>query len=723
MTSFPNLFTPISINRCRLANRIMLTAAVTRLAGADGEVTEALIRRYRRIARGGVGAMVVEAAVVQPARSSLNLRISDDGWIAPLQELVAAVQDESAQVRLGLQIMHFLKIARSGWRQRVEDLSIEEINAIPEMFAAGGSRARAAGFDFVEVHMAHFTTLASFLSVGNQRKDAFGGDLSGRMSLPLMVVRAVRKTVGPDYPMGVRINGEDFTKNGNTVSHSRQIALILAGEGVDYLSISAGERFEDALPPSEGEPPRPGTGYSGARMSPRWWSPDGTQVHLAHEIRTALREAGYGLPVVTAGKIRTPQLAEEILVNGQADMIGMARGLIADPDWPDKARDGRSDDIVVCAACGYCSESDDRMETVRCIQWPQAAADPPQQWRHLPPCQVACPAQVNVRGYVDLVLQGKFLQALHLIKQKIPLPGVISRICPAVCERSCNRTRFDEAVAINRIKRLIVERVGLDNEIIEPAHRTKQASVAVVGSGPTGLSAAYYLVDKGYRVTVFEALPVAGGMLSVGIPEARLPRRIVRAEIRNLERFGVEIRLEQPLAPGTLSLEDLFADGYQAIFLATGIPRRRKMKLPQDPTRELAIPHLPFLNKEEYGVGEKGAICVEPSSLSTKKKGVFAGGDLVIGPATVVQALAHGRLAADSIDRFLSGAPDAKSVPDATTIAYDEIEVSRFKKRPQLQSMTVASETTGKMASASQEMAFLCEAERCFRCGMFPKLS
>lgn len=718
---FKNLFSPIQIRNCRLGNRIMSTAAVTRLSGEDGEVTDALIRRYRRIARGGLGAMLVEAAVVQPSRSSYNLRISDDGWIEPLGKLVKALREENRELCLGLQIMHFLKISRSGWRQRVEDLTREEILAIPGLFAAAAKRAGEAGFDFVEIHMAHFTTLASFLSLGNRRTDAFGGDLSDRLTLPLMVVRSVRDAVGTGYAVGVRINGEDFTKEGNTILHSRNIAPALAAEDVDYLSVSAGERFEDAIAPPEGQPPRPGTGYSGARMSPRWWSPDGTQVHLARDIRAGLRNAGYTLPVVTAGKIRTPQFAEDILEQGSADIIGMARALFADPDWPKKALQGRSDDIVLCAACGYCSESDDRMETVRCIQWPREAPDPPDPWRLLPPCQVGCPAEVNVRGYIDLALQGEYEAALRLIKRKIPLPGVISRVCPAFCERKCNRGRFDEAVAINGLKGMIVDRAGLEKENIDPAPRTRKESVAVVGSGPAGLSAACYLVGKGYRAVVFEALPVAGGMLSVGIPESRLPRSVVQAEIQNIQRLGVEILLEQPLGPGGKSIEDLFAEGFGAIFLATGIRRKHDMMLPSNPSARVDIPHLTHLNREEYGFYGKGRIYASPENLACRRKGVFAGGDLVLGPSTVVQALAQGRRAANAIDRFLRGLPGAEPLDPAATIPYEDVDTARFKKRPRLHKGSAGPAEEAVQGALSSDMALLREAERCFRCGMFPR--
>ncbi len=338
---YEKLFSPIFVRGCVFPNRIMSTAAVTRLASEDGHITDAIKERYKRMAQGGLGSMVVEAAVVLPSRSSFNLRVSDDRFIDELKGFVDGIRKVNPNVRIGLQLIHFLKLARSGWRQKVEDLKPEEIKVIPEQFGSGALRAKVAGFDFVEIHMAHFTTLASFLSLVNKRKDEYGGDFEGRVKLPSEVVLAVRHAVGNDFPIGMRMNGEEFTKEGNTLLQSARVARRMAYQSVDYISVSGGERFEDAEPPPPNFPPFAGTGYSGYRMSPRWWNPDGVQVYLAEGIRKAVREAGFDIPIVTAGKIRTPDLAEEILEQGRADIIGMARVLLADPDWPIKAREGR----------------------------------------------------------------------------------------------------------------------------------------------------------------------------------------------------------------------------------------------------------------------------------------------------------------------------------------------------------------------------------------------
>ncbi len=376
---YENLFSSIMMGKLTASNRIMRTSMVSGLATEDGQVTEALKQRYQREAKGGVGTLVVEAAVVLPSRSTYNLRISDDSFMEPLKSMVHAIRSANAQTKIGIQIMHFLKIARSGWRQKVEDFKPEELPVIVEQHANAAKRALTAGFDFIEIHMAHAYTLASFISRSNGRNDAYGGKLGNRMRLPVEVYQAVRETVGDDFPVGVRINGEDFTASGSTLLQSTRVARRLARLGVDYISVSAGSRFEDAAVPAPNTPPDPMSGYSGHRMSPWWWFPDMTHVYLAQAIREHVREGGFNVPIVAAGKIRTPHEAERVLAQGKADLIGLCRPLLCDPDWPNKARDGKSKEIVRCTSCNWCLEADSRYEKVTCSRWPEGlwvAPDP-----------------------------------------------------------------------------------------------------------------------------------------------------------------------------------------------------------------------------------------------------------------------------------------------------------------------------------------------------------
>jgi 2,4-dienoyl-CoA reductase-like NADH-dependent reductase (Old Yellow Enzyme family) len=375
---YEHLFSPITMRGMTAPNRIMRTSMVSGLATEEGLVTSDLIARYEREARGGVGLLVVEAAVILPSRSTYNLRISDDSAVDALQEMVDAIRRANPATRIGIQVMHFLKLSRSGWRQRVEDFTPAELPVIVDQHVAAVRRAVSAGFDFVELHMAHAYTLSSFISRSNGRTDEYGGKLVNRLRLPTQVFEAVRAEVGTGYPVGIRINGEDFTESGSTLLQSTRVARHFCRLGVDYISVSAGSRFEDAAPPPEGMPPDPMSGYSGERMSPAWWFPDAPHVHLSAAIRERLIAGGFEVPVVIAGKIRTPRDAEQILADGGADIIGLCRPLLCDPDWPAKALADRAREIVPCSACNWCLEADSRYEKVTCSRWPEGAVVAPE---------------------------------------------------------------------------------------------------------------------------------------------------------------------------------------------------------------------------------------------------------------------------------------------------------------------------------------------------------
>jgi len=197
--------------------------------------------------------------------------------------------------------------------------------------------------------------------------------------------------------------------------------------------------------------------------------------------------------------------------------------------------------------------------------------------RGAPPCRAACPIHVNAQGYIALISVGKVEEALALVRRANPFPATTGRICTHPCEEACRRKDVDQAVAIDPLKRYLSDSEGDDKTDLSVSEQ-KGTKVAIVGSGPAGLLAAYDLRKMGHGVTLFEALPVAGGMLAVGIPEYRLPRTVLNKEIGYLLRMGVEIKLNTPVGINP-SLQDLKAQGYEAIFLATGAHTSRKLGL------------------------------------------------------------------------------------------------------------------------------------------------
>jgi len=381
------LLEPFDLAGLRLANRIVLPAMVTRLSGEDGHVNQDIVDRYVRFAKGEPGLIVIEAMAVHEAKSGPLLRIGHDRYLPGLQRLLAAVR-EAGSSKVIPQIIHFLKISRSGWRQKISDLSREEIAGVVRFYAAAAGRARRAGFDGVELHMAHAYTLSSFLSRRNNRTDEYGRSLDNRLRLPTEVIAAVKDEVGDGFPVGVRFDAEECIKDGYTVSDSARIALRLARAGAAYLSLSAGGKFEDAIH-KPGDPLYPYTGYSGDRCMPAANYPDGANAYMSEAIKRHLVANDCHVPVVATGKIRTPELAERLLATGAADLIGMARALLADPDWPRKLREGREGAIVHCIYGNVCKNLDENFKKVRCVLWPKGALQAPEsgdtqppEWRH-----------------------------------------------------------------------------------------------------------------------------------------------------------------------------------------------------------------------------------------------------------------------------------------------------------------------------------------------------
>lgn len=370
------VLSPIRVGPVTLSNRVVLPAMVTRLSGEDGHVNADIEDRYVRFAKGEPGLIVVEAMGISQAKSGPLMRIGSDEFLPGLSRLARRIHDTSPS-KVVPQIIHFLKISRSGWRQTIHDLTAAEIADIVAQFARAAVRAREAGFDGVELHMAHAYTLSSFLSRKNRRKDEFGGSLESRLRVPTQVMRAVKSAIGHDFLVGVRFDGEECITDGYSTRDAQQIALRLGREGAHYVSISAGGKFEDAVR-KPGVPLYPYTGYSGDRCMPGKVYPDGFNLYLAEGVKQALVANGLDeVRVVGSGKVWRPEFAEEV-VTKKTDLVGMARQLLADPDWPRKLRAGRGDRIVFCEYTNVCKALDESFQRVRCTLWPKDALHAPE---------------------------------------------------------------------------------------------------------------------------------------------------------------------------------------------------------------------------------------------------------------------------------------------------------------------------------------------------------
>jgi len=460
------------------------------------------------------------------------------------------------------------------------------------------------------------------------------------------------------------------------------------------------------------------------------------------------------------------------------------------------------------------------------------------------PCTHTCPAGVDAPRYIRFIAQGKPSEAVAVIREKIPFPSVCGYVCIHPCEAKCRRELLDEAIGIRVLKRFAVDN---DNGMWKQNSRMASSTdkkVAIVGSGPAGLTAAFYLAKLGHKVTVFEALPEVGGMMRVAIPDYRLPKDVLTKDIKEIEAVGVDIRTKTKIE----STDDLFEQGYNAVFLAMGahqglkigvkgedspgvmdcvsflrevslgkkvevgegvavigggnaaidsartalrlgakevtiVYRRTKDEMPAA-TEEIegaieegvkirflaaplsirqkngrlelecnsmqlgdidasgrrrpepieggqfvmdfdtiiaAIGQRPEVpSRFDLSLGRGNAIVVDPDTLATDKEGVFAGGDVVKGPASVIEAIAHGRLAATSIDKYLGGEGDIEETlapPEEAMKPLEEAEEEMRVEIPAPPAKERIKNFGDVELSLSQKMAIK-EAGRCLRCDL-----
>lgn len=245
-------------------------------------------------------------------------------------------------------------------------------------------------------------------------------------------------------------------------------------------------------------------------------------------------------------------------------------------------------DLDKCTGCGDCAgvcpviipgRFDEGLTTQHAAYklYPQAVPNAYAiEKRGISPCRDACPAHQRAQGYIALIREGRYEDALRVIKEDNPFPGICGRICNHRCEDACNRGKLDDPINIHALKRFVTDKIYAQPRVPpEPCERKYDDRVAIIGAGPCGLTAAQDLCKLGYAVTVFEALPVAGGMLRVGVPEYRLPSWIVDREVQDIVDLGVELRLNTTVE----NLDDVFAEGFDAVLIAVGAHEGRKLPI------------------------------------------------------------------------------------------------------------------------------------------------
>ncbi|MGE5403416.1 MAG: FAD-dependent oxidoreductase [Candidatus Saccharibacteria bacterium] len=335
------LFTPIKIRNMELRNRIVMAAM--HLGYADeGYVTERFVRFYEERSKGGAGLIMVGGIDIDEHAYATMLSVSDDKYISGLQELTSRVQKYGAKVgcqlfqagRYSFSILtgHQAVSASETFspltREKARALTTEQTYEMIKTFGEGARRAREAGFDMVEIICSAGYLIGQFLSpLTNLRTDEFGGSLENRMRFGLEVVKEVRRQVGQDYPIGVRFPGNELMPGGTPAHELLTFAREIEQAGADMINVTGG--WHESNVPQ-------------ITMN----VPNGAFVYMAQAVKQAVT-----IPVAASNRINDPLLAEKILLNGQADLVTIARGLLADPELPRKAQEGRFKEIRKCVAC------------------------------------------------------------------------------------------------------------------------------------------------------------------------------------------------------------------------------------------------------------------------------------------------------------------------------------------------------------------------------------
>lgn len=349
MESYPVLFQPGNIGKLRIKNRIIMPAMSTLLLDGQGSPVESALEYYRIRARGGAGLITTQpASVSEEVTPFYELGIFDDRFIPGLREIFNAIHEEGAKACL--QLMHFgllltfagfipegmlVKVpSLTSWMTGdwpYDEVSEEDIDRYVEDYAQAARRAKEAGVDAIELHLCHGSLVSTFMSpITNRRSDQYGGSVENRTRFARRIVERIKKKVGIEFPLIVRINGSDDVEGGISIDEAIRQASILEEAGADAISVSSGLE------------------YWTASTMPCYIYPDGPMVPLAAKIKQAV-----GIPVMAAGKI-PPELAEQIISEGKVDFVCIGRPILADPEFPRKLSEGRLEDIRPCIYCNNC---------------------------------------------------------------------------------------------------------------------------------------------------------------------------------------------------------------------------------------------------------------------------------------------------------------------------------------------------------------------------------
>ena len=549
--NFRKLFEPYTVKSMTLRNRIVMTPIGTNFAEHTGEVNERIIDYYKQRAKGGTGLITIEAASVyspQGASGAYQLRIDHDNYIPGLYRLCESIHDCGSKVSILLnhagsaakgKMTNIQPVSASDIPSRVggdipRALTTDEIYTIVDKFAEAAKRAVTAGFDAVEIQAGHGYLLNQFLSpTTNDRTDEFGGSKENRARCTTLVLKAVRDTVGENIPIFLGISADELAEGGNTLDDTLEIVEYFK-DYVDVFDVSAGLTCSIQYQ------------YDADYL------PDGWKSYMSKSIKEKT-----GKPCQTSGNIREPEVANRILEDGEADLIAIGRGLIADPEWVNKVQFGNTDDINRCISCNNGCTATLGDEPIRCSINPALVSGSLYKDKKLKkPCNVvvvgggtagleaACtaaevgcttflfekndhlgglaveiskiPDKKRLRDFPDyLVHRASKLTNLFIFKgQEATLP-LIKALHPNIIVNSTGSNPLLPPIKglhdhIDKEGSKVASITGMINHLADYPEDCTGKKVVVVGGGAVGLDVVEYFAPKGAQVSIVEMMPQIG---------------------------------------------------------------------------------------------------------------------------------------------------------------------------------------------------------------------
>jgi 2,4-dienoyl-CoA reductase-like NADH-dependent reductase (Old Yellow Enzyme family)/thioredoxin reductase len=603
------LFQKGNIGKLELKNRVVMPAIGVSLAKSTGEASDDLIAYYEERAKGGCGLIITEITKIDDeygAGTANQLSVTKPIHVVQLERLAKTVHKYDSKIfvqlhhpgrqtysRLigGKQVVAPSAIMCKRTKEMPRALTTEEVEDLVKKFIIGAKIAQTAGIDGVELHGAHGYLINQFLSeYTNKRTDKYGGSFVNRMRFITEIILGIKHICGHDFPISVRISGDEFVDGGYKIDEAVKIAIYLESIGVNAINVSNG------------------TYESGITIVEPISYPQGWKKHLAKTIKSAIK-----IPVIAADVIRKPEFAESLLEEGVQDFVAIGRGQLADPEWTNKAYEGKEDEIRPCISCLYCFEELGSGRMIKCAVNPKTGREREFQGFDETgnnrvvaivgggPAGMEAARVLAIRGFKPVIFEkekelGGMLQYGNKPPKKEKITWLIENMAYQLKQLGAE-IRLNTEATVDEIKKLNPYAVfigvgaapsippipGVNGghvytilDILSGKVKLKDSNVAVIGSGLTGLETAELLAEQGNKVSVIEMLSEIGKDTN--------PSNLFDVTNR-LKQYQVEFLPSQRLveiAPASITLMNMKTQqtsqkAVDAVVLSLGVSSRKEL--------------------------------------------------------------------------------------------------------------------------------------------------